>query len=138
MIADEHIACFGWATQDEMNDIADMAIRVNDFLSGMFAAIGIRLIDFKLEFGRVWDGDLRRIILADEISPDGCRLWDIKSNEKLDKDRFRQDLGESRKPIRKSRAGSACSATTKRTRFSTSTAPQEARQVSQLRSRRSA
>jgi phosphoribosylaminoimidazole-succinocarboxamide synthase len=70
-----------------------MAIRVNDFMSGMFAAIGIRLIDFKLEFGRVWDGDWSRVILADEISPDGCRLWDIKSNEKLDKDRFRQDLG---------------------------------------------
>jgi phosphoribosylaminoimidazole-succinocarboxamide synthase len=94
MIADEHIACFGWASQEEMNDIADMAIRVNDFLSGMFAAIGIRLIDFKLEFGRVWDGDYARVILADEISPDGCRLWDIKSNEKLDKDRFRQDLGK--------------------------------------------
>jgi len=93
MIADEHIACFGWATQDEMNDIADMAIRVNAFLSGMFAAIGIRVIDFKLEFGRVWDGDFARVILADEISPDGCRLWDIKSGEKLDKDRFRQDLG---------------------------------------------
>jgi len=93
MIADEHIACFGWATQDEMNDIADMAIRVNDFLSGMFAAIGIRVIDFKLEFGRVWDGDFARVILADEISPDGCRLWDIKSGEKLDKDRFRKDLG---------------------------------------------
>jgi phosphoribosylaminoimidazole-succinocarboxamide synthase len=76
-----------------MNDIADMAIRVNDFLSGMFAAIGIRLIDFKLEFGRVWDGDFARIILADEISPDGCRLWDLKTNEKMDKDRFRQDLG---------------------------------------------
>ena len=93
MIADEHIACFGWATQDEMNDIADMAIRVNDFMCGMFAAIGIRLVDFKLEFGRVWDGDYSRIILADEISPDGCRLWDMKSNEKLDKDRFRQSLG---------------------------------------------
>ena len=93
MIADEHIACFGWATQEEMNDIADMAIRVNDFLSGMFAAIGIRLIDFKLEFGRVWDGDYARVILADEISPDGCRLWDIKSGQKLDKDRFRRDLG---------------------------------------------
>src|SRR3954452_19174717 len=76
-----------------MNDIADMAIRVNDFLSGMFAAIGIRLIDFKLEFGRVYDGDYARVILADEISPDGCRLWDIKTNKKLDKDRFRQDLG---------------------------------------------
>jgi phosphoribosylaminoimidazole-succinocarboxamide synthase len=94
MISDEHIACFGWASQEEMNDIADMAIRVNDFLSGMFAAIGIRLIDFKLEFGRVWDGDFARIILADEISPDGCRLWDLKSNEKLDKDRFRLDLGK--------------------------------------------
>jgi phosphoribosylaminoimidazole-succinocarboxamide synthase len=93
MIADEHIACFGWATQDEMNDIADMAIRVNDFMSGMFAAIGIRLIDFKLEFGRVFEGDYARVILADEISPDGCRLWDIKTNKKLDKDRFRQDLG---------------------------------------------
>ncbi len=93
MIADEHIACFGWASQDEMNDIADMAIRVNDFLSGMFAAIGIKLIDFKLEFGRIWDGDFARVILADEISPDGCRLWDIKTNHKLDKDRFRQDLG---------------------------------------------
>jgi phosphoribosylaminoimidazole-succinocarboxamide synthase len=94
MIADEHIACFGWASQDEMNDIADMAIRVNDFLCGMFAAINIRLIDFKLEFGRVWDGEYARVILADEISPDGCRLWDMRSGEKLDKDRFRQDLGK--------------------------------------------
>ena len=93
MIADEHIACFGWATQDEMNDIADMAIRVNDFLSGMFAAIGIRLIDFKLEFGRLYNNDEMRIVLADEISPDNCRLWDSKTNEKMDKDRFRQDLG---------------------------------------------
>jgi phosphoribosylaminoimidazole-succinocarboxamide synthase len=81
MIADEHIACFGWASQEEMNDIADMAIRVNDFMCGMFAGIGIRLVDFKLEFGRVYDGDYSRIILADEISPDGCRLWDMKSNE---------------------------------------------------------
>jgi phosphoribosylaminoimidazole-succinocarboxamide synthase len=93
MIADEHIACFGWATQDEMNDIADMAIRVNDFLCGLFAAIGIRLVDFKLEFGRLWENDFARIILADEISPDGCRLWDMSTNEKLDKDRFRRDLG---------------------------------------------
>ena len=93
LIADEHIACFGWASQEEMNDIADMAIRVNDFMSGLFAAIGIRLIDFKLEFGRVWENDFSRIILADEISPDGCRLWDMNTNEKLDKDRFRRDLG---------------------------------------------
>ncbi|KTW00474.1 phosphoribosylaminoimidazole-succinocarboxamide synthase [Sphingomonas yabuuchiae] len=93
MVTDEHIACFGWASQEEMHDIADLAIRVNDFLSGMFAAIGIRLVDFKLEFGRIWDNDFGRIILADEISPDGCRLWDMTTNEKLDKDRFRRDLG---------------------------------------------
>jgi len=93
MIADEHIACFGWASQEEMNDIADMAIRVNDFLCGLFAGIGIRLVDFKLEFGRLWENDYSRVVLADEISPDGCRLWDMKSNEKLDKDRFRRDLG---------------------------------------------
>jgi phosphoribosylaminoimidazole-succinocarboxamide synthase len=93
MVADEHIACFGWASQDEMNDIADMAIRVNDFMAGLFAAIGIRLVDFKLEFGRVFENEYSRIILADEISPDGCRLWDMRSGEKLDKDRFRQGLG---------------------------------------------
>jgi phosphoribosylaminoimidazole-succinocarboxamide synthase len=93
MVTDEHIAAFGWAGQDEMHDIADLAIRINDFLSGLFAAVGIRLVDFKLEFGRLWENDYSRIILADEISPDGCRLWDMASNEKLDKDRFRQDLG---------------------------------------------
>ncbi|MEY3834184.1 MAG: hypothetical protein RLZZ130_1662 [Pseudomonadota bacterium] len=93
LVAEEHIACFGWATQEEMQDISAMAIRINDFLCGMFAAIGIRLVDFKLEFGRLFDGDFSRIILADEISPDGCRLWDIETGEKLDKDRFRRDLG---------------------------------------------
>ncbi len=93
LVSEEHIACFGWATQEEMHDIADMAIRINDFMCGLFAAIGIRLIDFKLEFGRLWDGDYSRVILADEISPDGCRLWDMATGEKLDKDRFRRDLG---------------------------------------------
>jgi len=93
MITEEHIACFGWATPEEMHDISDMAIRINDFLCGIFAAIGIRLIDFKLEFGRLFEGDYSRVILADEISPDGCRLWDAVSNEKLDKDRFRRDMG---------------------------------------------
>ena len=93
MITDEHIAAFGWASQEEMHDIADLSIRVNDFLCGLFAGIGIRLVDFKLEFGRIWDNDYSRIILADEISPDGCRLWDMESGEKLDKDRFRRDLG---------------------------------------------
>jgi len=93
LIAEEHIACFGWASNEEMQDISSMAIRVNDFLCGMFAAINISLVDFKLEFGRIWEGDYSRVILADEISPDGCRLWDMTTGEKLDKDRFRRDLG---------------------------------------------
>ena len=93
LISEEHIACFNWASPEEMQDIAAMAIRVNDFMCGMFAGIDIRLVDFKLEFGRIFDGDFSRVILADEISPDGCRLWDMNSGEKLDKDRFRQDLG---------------------------------------------
>ena len=92
-VSEEEIACFNWAGSEEMQDIASMAIRINDFLCGMFAAVDIRLIDFKLEFGRLWDGDFSRIILADEISPDGCRLWDMTTGEKLDKDRFRRDLG---------------------------------------------
>ena len=70
-----------------------MTLRVNDFLCGMFGAVGITLVDFKIEFGRVWEDDFARVILADEISPDSCRLWDSTTNEKLDKDRFRRDLG---------------------------------------------
>jgi len=93
LITEEHIACFGWASPEELHDIADMAIRINDFMSGLFAGIGIRLVDFKLECGRLWENDCARVILADEISPDGCRLWDMVSGEKLDKDRFRRDLG---------------------------------------------
>ncbi len=93
MVAEEHIACFNWATHEEMQDIAAMAIRINDFMCGMFSAIDIRLVDFKLEFGRIYDGDYSRVILADEISPDNCRLWDFTTGEKLDKDRFRRDMG---------------------------------------------
>ena len=93
LVAEEHIACFNWASHEEMHDISAMAIRINDFLCGMFAAIDIRLVDFKLEFGRIWDGDYSRVILADEISPDNCRLWDVKTGQKLDKDVFRRDLG---------------------------------------------
>ena len=93
LISEDHIAVFGWATQSELDEIMTIAVRINDFLIGLFAGAGIRLVDFKLEFGRVWEGDVQRIILADEISPDNCRLWDINSSEKLDKDRFRQDLG---------------------------------------------
>src|ERR1700754_2770093 len=76
-VTDEHILCFGWASQEELHDIADIAIRANDLLSGPFAGIGMRLVDFKLGFGRIWDNDYGRIILADESSPDGCRLWDM-------------------------------------------------------------
>jgi phosphoribosylaminoimidazole-succinocarboxamide synthase len=93
LVSEEHITAFGWASTHDLDEIVQIALRVNDFLTGLFLGISIRLIDFKLEFGRVWDGDYARVILADEISPDGCRLWDIKTNQKLDKDRFRQDLG---------------------------------------------
>ncbi|QCI78710.1 phosphoribosylaminoimidazolesuccinocarboxamide synthase [Hankyongella ginsenosidimutans] len=93
MVTEEHVAAFGWASQDELHDMQDLAIRINDFLSGLFAGVGIKLVDFKLEFGRLWEGDYSRIILADEISPDGCRLWDMSTGEKLDKDRFRRDMG---------------------------------------------
>ena len=77
----------------DLDDIVNLTIRINDFLSGLFLGVGIKLVDFKLEFGRLWENDFMRIVLADEISPDSCRLWDIQTNEKLDKDRFRRDLG---------------------------------------------
>ena len=70
-----------------------LALRINDFLLGLFLGVGLQLVDFKLEFGRLYENDEMRIVLADEISPDNCRLWDVKTNEKLDKDRFRRDLG---------------------------------------------
>jgi len=93
MVSEEHITAFGWASPQEIDDIMALAIRVNDFLSGLFLGVGIRLVDFKMETGRLWENDVMRIVVADEISPDSCRLWDIKTNDKLDKDRFRRDLG---------------------------------------------
>jgi phosphoribosylaminoimidazole-succinocarboxamide synthase len=93
MVAEEHITAFNWASPQEIDDIMAMTLRANDFLSGVFSAVGISLVDFKVEFGRVWENDYSRVILADEISPDSCRLWDSATNEKLDKDRFRRDLG---------------------------------------------
>lgn len=93
MVSEEHIAAFGWASSHEMDDIIEMTVRINDFMTGLFLGIGIRLVDFKIEFGRLFEGDETRIVLADEISPDSCRLWDAKTNEKLDKDRFRRDMG---------------------------------------------
>lgn len=93
MVSEEHITAFGWANPQEIDDIMALAIRVNDFLSGLFLGVGIRLVDFKMECGRLWEGEMMRIVVADEISPDSCRLWDMKSNDKLDKDRFRRDMG---------------------------------------------
>ena len=89
LIAREHIYAFNWASVIQLDYITEQCHRINDFMQGMFRGIGIKLVDFKLEFGTV-NG---KIILADEISPDTCRLWDIKNDEKLDKDRFRKDLG---------------------------------------------
>ena len=77
-----------------MDEIVTIALRVNDYLSGMMKAVGIRLIDFKIEIGRVFDNDYQGLLIADEISPDSCRLWDIETGEKLDKDVFRRDLGD--------------------------------------------
>ncbi|WP_445679272.1 phosphoribosylaminoimidazolesuccinocarboxamide synthase [Radicibacter daui] len=93
MITEEHITAFGWASPQDLDDMVALALRINDFMSGLFLGIGLKLVDFKVEFGRLWNQDEMRIILADELSPDNMRLWDIETNEKMDKDRFRQDLG---------------------------------------------
>ena len=94
LVSEEHITAFGWANIQELDDITALTVRINDYLSGLFMGAGLRLIDFKLEFGRLWTAEDMRIVLADEISPDTCRLWDVNTGEKLDKDRFRQDLGK--------------------------------------------
>ena len=93
LIAKEHILEFKWATEKELEMINNYCLRINDFMQGMFRGVGIKLVDFKLEFGRVNINNKIEILLADEISPDTCRLWDVISEKKLDKDRFRKDLG---------------------------------------------
>ncbi len=93
MVTEEHITAFGWASPQEIDDIMALAIRVNDFLAGLFLGAGIQLVDFKIECGRLWENDLMRVVVADEISPDSCRLWDVQTKDKLDKDRFRRDMG---------------------------------------------
>jgi len=93
MVTEEHITAFNWATHQEIDDILAMTLRINDFLTGLFAGAQIKLVDFKIEFGRLYEGEMVRTVLADEISPDSCRLWDMTTGEKLDKDRFRRDLG---------------------------------------------
>ena len=90
LINSDTAVAMGWATEDDLRVIRDLALRVNAFLTPYFAARGVRLVDFKLEFGKTQGGD---IVLADEISPDTCRFWDERTGEKLDKDRFRRDLG---------------------------------------------
>ena len=95
LISKEHIFSFGWASEKEIEEIDKTTLRINDILSGIFRAIGIKLVDFKIEYGKAWnkDNETSEIVLADEISPDTCRLWDAKTEKKLDKDRFRRDLG---------------------------------------------
>jgi phosphoribosylaminoimidazole-succinocarboxamide synthase len=93
LVPEEYIIAFGWASQQELDDIIALALRVNDYMSGVMYGVGIKLIDFKIEIGRVWENEYMRLIIADEISPDSCRLWDMETNQKLDKDVFRRDLG---------------------------------------------
>ena len=93
LVTEEHIVGFNWATQAELEEIMTIALRVNDFISGMMHSVNIKLVDFKIEIGRFFDNEFEKLIISDEISPDSCRLWDSLSGEKLDKDIFRQDLG---------------------------------------------
>ena len=95
IITKEHIYTFEWATEKEIKTIDKMSLRINDLLQGIFRGVGIKLVDFKIEYGRIWNENKRtnEIILVDEISPDTCRLWDVKTEKKLDKDRFRKNLG---------------------------------------------
>jgi phosphoribosylaminoimidazole-succinocarboxamide synthase len=92
LINDDYIREMGLASPADLEHLRKSALTVNDILSSLFADVGLRLVDFKLEFGRLAN-EPSKIVLADEISPDGCRLWDLKSGEKMDKDRFRRDLG---------------------------------------------
>lgn len=89
-INDDYALALGLATQEEIDTIKSYTRKINEFLKGYFLNAGMKLIDFKIEFGKLPDGS---IILADEVSPDTCRLWDVETNEKLDKDRFRRDMG---------------------------------------------
>lgn len=90
LINDSHALALGLATEEELARIRELALKVNQVLKDYFLQIKVKLVDFKLEFGRLGDGTL---VLADEISPDTCRFWDAETDEKLDKDRFRRDLG---------------------------------------------
>ena len=84
MVTEEHIIAFNWAQQQDLDDIVALALRVNDFLAGVMLGVGVRLLDFRLEVGRIWDGDFMRLIVADEISPDSMTLWDLRQPERID------------------------------------------------------
>jgi phosphoribosylaminoimidazole-succinocarboxamide synthase len=92
MVSEEHITAFGWATPQDIDEIMALSLRINDFLSGVFVGIGMRLMDVRVEFGRLWEDDQMRIVLADEVCPDSCRLWDVRSNQRLDLDRSRSEI----------------------------------------------
>jgi len=93
LVSEEHMKVFGWAKEDEIVTMKKYAFEINALLQKLFKEINITLVDFKIEFGRYYSNNNYEIILADEISPDSCRLWDMSSNEKLDKDRFRRNIG---------------------------------------------
>ena len=93
LISREHILAFNWMDVLDLDLINEELKRINDFLQGMFRGVGIKLVDFKVEFGKIQKNGKKEIILADEISPDTCRLWDVNNDKKLDKDRFRKNLG---------------------------------------------
>jgi len=93
IVSEEHLDILGFAKKDEIKEMKDQSLKINSLLSDLFSSINIKLVDFKIEFGRIEENNKSNIILADEISPDSCRLWDIESLEKLDKDRFRKNLG---------------------------------------------
>jgi phosphoribosylaminoimidazole-succinocarboxamide synthase len=94
MVSEEHITAFGWANPQDIDDVMALSLRINDFLSGLFLGIGMRLMDVKLEFGRLWEDEQMRIVLADEICPDSCRLWDIKSSRRFDRQTAGTDFSE--------------------------------------------
>ena len=94
LITREHIEMFGWASEKDMKEITALTFKVNNIISKLFRSINLKLVDFKIEFGKYQNGKKYKIILADEVSPDSCRLWDFKTNKSLDKDRFRKNLGK--------------------------------------------
>lgn len=93
LITEDHAVTFGWASHHEVEDIIPLAFRANDFLTGLMLGVGIRLLDFTIEVGRVWEDEYQRLVIADELSPDVCRLWDLESGRKLGEEVFEDDLG---------------------------------------------